>query len=413
MSEKRKKLLTISDSPSSSSGLGRICRDLTTRIHANLSDVYELATAGYGSPGSSKFPWCQYNLEGMDSWVLPTLPDIIEDFAGKERCTILTIWDCNRLSWLAAPRGCSELFSKFPGLQAWAMKRPFNLIGYIPIDSSGPNDRLTFPIMKCLLGFDRLLAYGQFGEDVIRRTIGDEESDKRQLFHLPHGISSDTFYELPRALSRRLFLQYTNAQSIFHMLRMTDHTDPIADSEILVGAICTNQARKDLALAAETIAILSRDKNVRFWLHTDRLEGERSIPNLLIDFGIIDKSLVSLGMISDDRMACALSACDLTLAPGLGEGMGYPIFESLFCGTPCIHANYGGAPQWMNAPELLVEPVAYRYEGSYNSKRPVLSAQDWADKATYLIGKRVNHNGEIDWDRLWPRWEAYLREAAK
>ena len=94
--------------------------------------------------------------------------------------------------------------------------------------------------------------------------------------------------------------------------------------------------------------------------------------------------------------------------------MGYTIHESLFCGTPCLHVNYGGAPQWMVSPELLVEPVAYRYEGSYASKRPVCLAQDWANKANEIIGERVTHNGSIDWDILWPRWwEPYFREAAK
>jgi glycosyltransferase involved in cell wall biosynthesis len=419
---KRRKLLTISDAISASTGLARIHRDLALRIHENLSDVYDLATFGFGSPGSTKIPIPQLVAEGMDNWVMPTLPQVCDDFFGEEKGIILTILDPWRLTWLAAPRGCSELFGKHPGLQAWALKCPFELWGYIPVDSSGPQDHLSFPLMKTLLGFDRLLGYTQFAEDVIRRTIGDEESEKRHLFHLPHGIDSSTFYEFPQKLSRRLFLQHTGAQSLFHMLQMADHTEPVTDEEILIGCVATNQSRKDLALMAETIAILARDKPIRFWLHTDGLEKYWSIPNLLIDFGIVDKTLISTGMISDNRMASAYSACNVTLAPGLGEGMGFPVFESLFCGTPCIHGDYGGAPEWMaercqgqrmqNEDEpLLVKPIAYRYEGSYCSKRPVFSAQDWADKVNGVIGHRMNHPGELDWNNLWPRWEAWFREA--
>ena len=112
-------------------------------------------------------------------------------------------------------------------------------------------------------------------------------------------------------------------------------------------------------------------------------------------------------------MACAYSASDITLGIGLGEGYGYPIQESLFCGTPCVHTNYGGAPEYIKNDDLLVDPIAYRYEGVYACRRPVCSAQDWADKANSLIGKRTNHNSALEWDHLWPKWEAWFREAAK
>lgn len=414
MAGKKRKLLTISDAISAQTGLGRIHRDLIGKIIENLSDVYEVATMGYGGIGTSKIKVPQFPMEGMSDWILPSLPDVCRDFFGKEKPTILTIWDLHRLTWLAAPRGCSELFTKFPGIQQWAMSRPFELWGYIPIDSSGPNDRLTFPIMKTLLGFDRLLAYGAFGEGVIRRTIGDEESDKRHLTFLPHGILGDEFYEVDRKLSRKLFIEYTGAYNFLHMLGKVDHTDPIADDELLVGCVCTNQPRKDLALLAETISILSRDRRVRLWLHIDDLERSYSVPNLLIDFGILGNTILSLGEVSDAKLATAYSACDLTIAPGLGEGMGYPVFESLFCQTPCFHGNYGGAPQWMNNPDLLVEPVAYRYEGSYASKRPVFRAQDFVDKIVPFIGKRIdNPPVNLDWHRLWPAWDAWFRKAAE
>jgi glycosyltransferase involved in cell wall biosynthesis len=408
----RRKLLTISDSISASTGLARIHRDIALRTHKHLSDIYDLATFGFGSPGSTKIPIPQLVAEGVDNWVLPTLPQVCADFFGEEKGIILTILDPWRLTWLAAPRGCSELFTKFPGLQAWAIKRPFELWGYVAVDSSGPQDRLSFPLMKTLLGFDRLLGYTQFAEDVIRRTIGDEEADKRHLTNLPHGIESSVFYELPQKLSRKLFLEYTGAQSVFHMLKMTDHTVPIEDGEILVGCVCTNQNRKDIALVAETIAILARNKRVRLWLHTDSLEKYWSIPNLLIDFGIIDKTVISLGQISDNRMASAYSACDVTLAPGLGEGFGLPLAESLACCTPVIHGNYAGGAEIVPR-DMLVNPVVFRYEGSYASKRPVYRAEDWAAKAEEWIGKRASLDEKYDWVNNWrDGWEPYLRKAS-
>jgi glycosyltransferase involved in cell wall biosynthesis len=408
-------LLIVSDAISGSSGLARIARDLSTRIHENLSDVYRLGVAGYGGVGSRKFPFPQYHLEGVQAdWVLPSLPEIVQDFAGDERCIIFPICDLHRLSWFSQPeRLGGETLSKYPGLKDWLLRANVSKWLYCPIDSSGPNDKLSFPIALTALGFDRLLAYGEFGEGVLRRSIGDEEADKRHLCHLPHGVDTSVFHEMPRFMSRKLFFQHTGAQTMLAMLGVNPEIKPIADDEVLVGICATNQARKDFPLALETCAILAKDKKIRVWLHIDRLEANYSIPSLLVDFGLLERSVISLNQISDEHMATAYSACDVTLAPGLGEGMGFPIFESLFSGTPCIHGNYGGAPEWMNNQDLLVEPVAYRYEGSYCSKRPVFSAQDWAEKTAAIIGKRMNYPGELDWSNLWPRWEAWFREAAK
>jgi glycosyltransferase involved in cell wall biosynthesis len=411
---KRRRILTISDAISAQTGLGRIHRDLVTRMLEHLGDVFEVATMGYGGVGTTKIKVPQLPMEGMIEWVLPTLPAVCDDFFGKERGIVMFIWDAHRTSWFSQPVQLGgENLAKFPGLKEWLVQANIEKWIYAPIDSSGPNDRLSFPLALTLGGFDRILAYGEFGEGVIRRSIGDEEADKRHLTHLPHGLCSDDFYQQDRALSRKLILQYTGAQTMLHMLGVDKTTAPIAEDEILIGCVCTNQARKDLQLAAETVAILSRNRRIRFWLHTDQLERAWSIPSLLVDYGILHNTIISMSNIPDLRMATAYSACDLTIAPGLGEGMGYTIFESLFCGTPCIHTNYGGAPQWMGNPDFLVEPVAYRYEGSYASKRPVCSAQDWADKANALLGKRINFSTDLDWDNLWPKWEHYLRDAAK
>lgn len=407
MQQKIKPLLLVSDAVSGSSGLARITRDLATRIHANLSDVYRVATAGYAGTGSSRFPFMQYSIEGIRDWVLPTLPDIWQDHARGEVGAILFIWDTSRTTWFAQPQMFPELLESFPHLPKWLAKPSFEKWLYTPIDATGPNDRHTFPIMQTLFGFDRILAYGKWAAGTVERTLGRQESDKRHLDFLPHGIDSETFTPMPRAACRRLFLKRTGA-----LPPTPSEPQPIQEDEILIGIVATNNPRKDWALGIETAALLAKNHKVRLWIHTNALESHWSIAALVIDFGLVHNTVISLGQISDERMAEAYSACDLTLGIGAGEGFGYPIFESIFCGTPCIHGDYGGAPEWMN-PGLLVTPVAYRYETLYSCKRPVFTAWSWADKAEQWIGKRVSPNTEIDWENLWPRWEAYLRNAAK
>jgi glycosyltransferase involved in cell wall biosynthesis len=416
MAEKRKKLLTISDAISAQTGLGRIHRDLVSRLIEHLSDVFDVATMGYGGSGTTKINVPQFPMEGMiegmGNWLLPTLPNVCEDFFGKEKGTILAIWDASRLTWLASPRGCSELFTKFPNLQEWAMSRPFELWGYLPIDSSGPNDRLAFPIMRTLLGFDRLLAYGPFGEAVIRRTIGDEEADKRHLTWQPHSIDLENFFERHRGMSRKVFLHHTGARQFFELIGKPGATTaPIEDDEVLIGCLCTNQHRKSWQTATETVAILSRTHRVRFWAHTDDLERYWSLPNLFVDYGILDKTVISLGYVPDEKLAVAYSACDLTLGPG-DEGWGLPLGESLACGCPVIHGSYAGGADVV-PKQMQVDPVAFRYEGSYASKRAVYNASDWAARAEEWIGKRASLDPQYGWVNSWPTWEAWFREAAK
>jgi len=406
-------LLLISDDPSAPTGLGRICRDLATRIHANLSDVYRLGVAGMGGTGSCKFGWTQYHLEGVSDWIIPSLPEIVEDFAGKERCIVLPIWDAHRLSWFSQPQRLGgESLANFPRLQRWLMKANIERWIYAPIDSSGPNDKLSFPIALTLLGFDRILAYGQFGEDVIRRTLGDAEASKRHLTNLPHGIDSSVFYERDRSKLRNNFLWLTGAQSMFVLAGTPGATTmPIQEDEILVGMVCTNQSRKDLPLSLECCSILARDRKLRIWLHTDKLEGNYSIPSLLCDYGLQDRAVISLGILTDDVMAQAYSACDLTIGPG-SEGFGFPLLESQYCGTPVVTGAYAGGADIV-PKEWQVSPDAFRYEGSYACKRPVYLAWKWAAVADHLIGKRCNRPGRYNWNNLWPNeWEPYFRKAA-
>ena len=412
MADKKRKLLIVSDAISGSSGLARIARDISTRIHANLSDVYDLAVAGYGGATSCKFGFHQYHLEGVQSdWVLPSLPEIVNDFAGNERCTLLFISDPSRLGWFADPeRLGGETLAKYPGLKQWLLKANIARWIYAPVDASGPNDKLTLPLALTLMGFERILAYGQFGEGVIRRTIGDENANQRHLTWLPHGLDCSEFYEMPRKLSRKLFLEYTGAQTLFTMLGQKK-TDPIADDEILVGAVATNQGRKNWCLAAETIAILSKKHKVRFWIHTDNLEGGWSIPSLLADFGLLEKTVISMGLIPDAKLASAYSACDLTLGPGV-EGFGFPAAESLACQTPVITGSYGGAADFV-PKDMQIDPIGFYKEGSYSCMRPVYRAEDWAKKAEEWIGKRTQLDSVYDWEQNWQAWSKYLREAAK
>jgi hypothetical protein len=124
-------LLIISDAPTAGSGLGRITADLASRIAATLSDVYRVACLGYGGINSRQLPYHYYAAEGMNDWILPTLPEIWDDWAGKEKGIILFISDPARLAWFSRPEMSEEL-KKYPSLKQFLTNPPISEMDLCP-----------------------------------------------------------------------------------------------------------------------------------------------------------------------------------------------------------------------------------------------------------------------------------------
>ncbi len=391
----RTPLLLLGDAPSCTSGLGRILRDIAVRIATDLSDTYRVATFGYGGHGAKDLPFFQYAIEGMDNWFLPTLPDVWEDFAEGQKGIVLTIWDPSRLLWLARPDNAS--WCPDPRMRKFLLTHPFKKFGYFALDALGPHGRLSRMLKETMQGYDRVLAYSEWAKRMIRSSFDAEQRIKMDIDQLAHGIDTSVFYpQLP-------------SPSIFEQIGFKGR--PLARDEKVIGIVATNQARKDWGLAIEAIAQLDPSLHVRIFIQTDVLERHWSIPALLMDFGLLDKAIVNGVPVSDDIMAQIYSTCDLTLGIGAGEGFGYPTFESLACGTPHLTGNYGGHAEHL-PDEFMIEPVAWRWEGPYNSERPVHDPKRWA----YRIAKAVRQQkrghsllpAHLDWRHLWARWKSWL-----
>lgn len=386
-------LLLISDSPSCTSGLGRICRELASRIALNLSDLYDTGTLGYGGHGDRHLPFPQYVIEGMHDWFIPTLQDVWNDFAGDKEGIVFSIWDPSRLLWFARPdnpQWCPDAH-----MRTWLQSAPFKKWIYAPIDAVGPNGKLSIMQGECLLGFDRILAYTSWAERIIGNTVD------RPISSIPHGIDTSVFRPRDRATSRHVFSKNLGFRG-----------PEIDTDEYLIGIVATNQTRKDWALAIEACARLAKDHPIRIYCQIDKLQRHWDLAGLLLDYGLIPQTIVNTNQVSDEMMAHIYSACDLTL--GIGpEGFGYPIFESLACGTPCLAGSYGGQAEFLPR-EMLIEPVAYRFEGLYNSRRPVHDSEKWAYRIAKML--RQGKTGEsllpsrLDWDNLWTdEWEPWFR----
>ena len=373
-------LLLVSDAISASSGLARITRDLAVRIYDNLGDAYRVGTAGYGGIGNRHCPWPDYHFNTIDDWLLPELPQVVNDFAPGEECIVMFVWDLSRVRWFADPAACPN-----QKVKKWLERGGIKKWLYHPIDADGPNGKLDWRLAQIMGRFDRVLDYTAFS----CAATGNVE-------HLPHGIDTEVFFPRDRSEARQRLIK-----AGFKGLE---------DKSLLVGIVATNQPRKDWALGIQTCAeLLKRGHDIKMWLHTDLLERHWSLPGLISSYGLKNRVVVMNGGFLDDTLASFYSACSITLGIGAGEGFGFPIFESLACGIPCVHGNYAGAAEYLT-PRMKVDPVAYRYEGPYCCRRPVHDPIQWADAVEDNLGLPVSLPESLDWKNLWPRWEAWLRE---
>ncbi len=398
-------LLILSDSPSSKSGLGRITRELAMQIHEKMGDVYRVGCVGPGCDDSVFMPFPNYALHYMENWVVEELPEIWRTFAGNERGILLVIWDASRLLWLVDPaQYCKPApkitdqarIEKIANLRTFLINKPFEVWIYGAIDAEGPNGKLSFLIGQVLSKCDRVLAYSEWSARLIERTLNDGKT----IEALPHGIDPQVWRPRGRDKARRKF-----GQLVFE----TDFS--IKPDQFLIGIVATNQPRKDYGTAIQAAAMLLKTHDVLLWIHIDTLERENawSLSALLVDYGLQNRAIVTHGRLTDEQMTWAYSACDVTFGIGLGEGFGYPVFESLACGIPCIHGNYAGAAEHLPSTYKM-EPREFRTEGTFNSQRPVFRAADWAGAALRLKGETASLPPQLDWNNLWPRWEAWLRK---
>ena len=373
-------LLICGDAVSCNSGLGRITRDIAMRIHEKMPGAFRLATLGVGGAGSRKYPWMQYHMQNTDQWQISDLPHAVTEHFDGEPGICFFIGDAARYGWLVHPESCT-----IPSLGQWLIANSgrFQKWLYTPVDADSIDGAFPKSLCETLSHFDRVLNYTEWSSKV----TGYPD-------HLPHGIDTSVFRPHPRSQAKAMFQEmgFTGLQQ----------------DSLLLAFIGTNQLRKNWPLAFETASLLLRDGlDVRIWAHCDDLRRHYDIPTLLSEFGLSGRNAVTLQTFDDETLAWLNSAVDVNLQPSLGEGWGYNLAESLACGTPVVHGRYAGGVEIV-PDEMLVDPIAWQYDGAHAWRRPVFDARHWADKVLEVRGREVSLPERYDWNVLWPRWQQWL-----
>jgi len=376
--------VTYSDGPRLPSGLARITRDLTSRLFAEQSQLgIQVLQVGYDPlPGPAvDWPlWSAANLDTEGDWGADLINRAWYHEFGDRPGVLFTVWDASRCYPLLA--------TKFPE-ERW---------GYFPVDAHNVNGTLGGPPAQAIQQYDRVLAYGRWGSEILGTL-------RKPVSYLPHGVDLGVWnYQLPRQF-------FDRGEEILQR----------RDDEIVIGCVATNQPRKDLAMFMATIAELRRrGHKVRGWLHTDRMIRSWAVPQLIEDFGLKKRVTVTLSL-TDLELAACYALCGATIAPGLGEGFGYPIVESLACGTPCVHGRYAGGVELVPLNAWQVPPANMRVEGLYGLLRPLFDPMDVANAVERALDWKRNDEavcqaycrGQISylgWESLWPRWRSWFKQ---
>jgi len=382
----RTPLLVVGDGPQEPTGLGRIARDLCGLIAESDLPV-DLVQVGGTQPPVWRGGWPAYPLNpDNDDWGRAQVEAYYRDCFGDRPGVVWLIWDPARLVAYLRPT--------LP-VQWWA---------YTAVDAENVHCGMSGPAGEAVRAFDRVLAYGRWGSQILRTARG------RTVPYLPHGIMPAT-YQTPPTVEEADWVTQT--------------LGPYRGTRWLLGAVATNQPRKDLGWFAQTLrALLDDGQTVYGWLHTDTLVKHQgqvgwALPQLILDLGLAHDLTITTGTLTDRQLALLYQACTVTLAPGLGEGFGYPIVESLASGTPVIHHTYGGGAELIPRSEWRVPVAAWRLDGLYALKRPVLTAVD--GRNAVLRARQLRRDdpslpaycqgavAHLAWPQLWPYWQQWIR----
>lgn len=383
-------LLIISDNVASTTGLARVSRELTFRIHKHMGDTFRVGTLGFNGGGKlDNAPFPQWNMPAEQHTLANDLPFYWRGFAGGQRGVVMCIANPGWVNWLANPELLPDGM-----LKEFLRSNPFSKWIYAPVDGHTPSGKLPSDAGKVLDGFDRVLAYTKYGADVIEKTIG------RPVEHLPHGLDTSVFRPRDRSAARRTFFALATGQP----------ENPIKDSVTLLGVIATNTERKSWPLAFETCSeLIKRGVDVGLWVHSS-LNGFWDIPTLAAEYGMRDRTIVSHRAFTDDEMAWLYSACDCTLGIGSGGGWELPLAESLACGVPALHNSYAGGAEFVPAP-MQVNPLSLKVNDFSCILRPIANAKDWADRVQQWTAPRdekIAAPDYIKWNECWPCWSDWL-----
>lgn len=235
-------------------------------------------------------------------------------------------WTCARL----APMLCAS----------------FPTIFYAAVDGEAS---VTAEIARQLARAEAVVAFQQFGRDILDRHFDANGSRPKQLVTIPHGVDAALFHPIDQRAARR---------DVF------GDADPQLDDAFIVLNANRNQPNKRIDLTLEAFALFARDKpsNVKLALH---MGTRRTAPGeiaLADRFGIRERLLMTgrgerHPSVSSEQLNRIYNACDVGLNTSEKEGWGLIAFEHGATRAAQIVPRHSACAELWDGAALLVDPA--------------------------------------------------------
>jgi len=346
--EQKKRLLIISDSPTLTTGLGRVCKEIATR----LFEKYELTIAGWHQQHTSKI--------NLPFFIYPLIKEISQDAESQLRYVISDanpdIVLCIGDIWDFLP--ASRIFS-----QCRDINPNFKSVLWVTVDGEWTD----LGWVEILRQFDSVATMSKFGVNEIKN-ISSRFNDVPVIYP---GVNHDIFKKLNAKLNvKETKLDISNTFTVLN-----------------IGQNCD---RKNFPATLEAFAEFSKDKNDTFLFLGTNPEAPTGYNlwgvikrNKLEQKVSVVKSIVPVNGISDERINLLYNICKVNVNSSIGEGIGMPILEGMSTGCVPVVTNYASTPEVINGCGETID-VAETIYGAYGVIRGIVSKKDLVGKLNKL-----------------------------
>jgi len=401
-----KKLLWLSDSPTTTTGYATITRDVLNR----LKGKYECSCLAHNYFGQVIRPPIKFDDgEKIDFSLIGTgrgkyCNDIITNEIRKNDADIFGI--------------LLDTFMMYEAQFLQIDTSPAKTFFYFPSDGGG---MLPLNCDSILRKVDLPIAMSKFGQDQVKK-LYDINADC-----IPHGVDKNLYCKLGEKEKKENRLKWK------------------LNGKFVVGTVARNQGRKMLDRTLKAFALFKEGKDdVILLMHTDPNDNAQIFQiNELVHRYKLQNRVVFTGAsffkpFTYSEMKNVYNLMDVFMLSTSGEGFGIPTVEAMSCGVPQVVTDY------TTSKELLVDgirtgelvklsgeegrtPHPHTDEildgtitGSWNVERGLMSIYDCCEKLNVLYNdrkllKKYSDNSLVKaksyhWEAIMPMWEKSLEK---
>jgi len=330
------KILFLTDSPHSYTGMGKTCRELSTRFHR---DGYVVECGGYAHQATDiKLPFTVYPMinradrESLSALIMKSSPDIL--FCHGD------LWNFVALPYIKSQYNLTK-----------GRINRMKVLGYINIDSC-PLSLSYSQIVDC---FDQIITTSYWGAKVLKDF--PSKNTEETLKTIYHGVDLDMF---DKAVAEQK-----------------------KSAKFMVLVIARNCGRKNIPLSLEAFHKFSLKKDdTVLYLVTNASDPEGYnlldiIPNftgLRMKINLVDP--VSTGKILTDPVLAKIYAqSHVMLLNSACEGLGIPYLEAMAAKIVAIGTDYTSGTELLSDGRGKLIEVAAFYTGDQSQKMAIPSEQ--------------------------------------